>query len=70
MELTNSVDGLIKERQDGIATRTRRLDSRIESLGNRLDSFEARLIKKFAAFESVMAGFQAQQAILGFGTGF
>ena len=68
--LTNSVDGLIKDRREGIATRTRRLDNRIESLTTRLDSFEARLVKKFAAFESLMAEFQAQQAALGFGGGF
>jgi flagellar hook-associated protein 2 len=65
-QITDPTNGVIKIRRDGIETRQRTLDTRIRSMQDRLSRYEERLVRRFAAFEELMSGFQAQGASLNF----
>lgn len=57
---TDSVDGLLKARRDGIDTRIRQTDRRIEDSERRIEQKEIQLRQQYANLESLMAQLQSQ----------
>lgn len=62
---TDSIDGLIKVRTDGLDTRNRGIDRSIDRLEKRLEQMEVSLTARFANLEVVMNQLQNQGASLG-----
>lgn len=62
---TDSVDGLIKARQDGFDRMIRDTDSQIDRGERRLEDMETSLRDRFAALETLMAQLQGQAASFG-----
>lgn len=65
-------NGLLQVRQDGLGDRIRSLDRQILNQERRLDRIEENLVRRFASFEGVASGYQAQgqfiqQALSGLG---
>lgn len=56
--------GLIDSKKDSFESIIKDLDEQIVKAEYQLDEYEASLVKKFAALESLMSGLQAQQAYL------
>jgi len=65
-EFTDSVDGLIVNRKEGLDRLMKDLDRRIEQAEDRADRYEARLVKQFAAYESLISQYQSQGAALSY----
>ena len=61
---TDSVDGLIKTRQEGFDRLIRQTDDRIEKAETRLDAYETRLINRFASLEQLLTSLQSQGSAL------
>ena len=57
---TDSIDGLIKARTDGIDRITARLNTSIEQAERRLEKFEEALTARFANLEITMSQLQSQ----------
>lgn len=61
---TDSVDGLIKTRQDGFDRLIRQTDDRIEKAEDRLEAYETRLVNRFASLEQLLTSLQSQGSAL------
>lgn len=59
-QFTDSYDGSIKLRKDGIQSRIDSMDDQIDQAERRLESYEQRLIKQYTAMESTMSSYQQQ----------
>ena len=59
-DITDSVDGLFKARLDGFDRQIRSADLQIEEKERRLEEFEERQLKRFAALESLISQLQSQ----------
>jgi flagellar hook-associated protein 2 len=56
--------GFIDGKKDALQSVVSNLEDRITAAEDRLDSYEAGLVKKYAALESLMTGLQTQQSVL------
>lgn len=61
---TDSVDGLLSARKDGITAQIEDNDSRIESLERYISTFEQNLLDQFSALEGSISALQSQQNFL------
>lgn len=62
---TDSVDGLIKTRNDGYDSRIKQTSDRIEQAERRLELYEVQLTQKYANLETLMARLQGQGSSVG-----
>jgi flagellar hook-associated protein 2 len=62
---TDSVDGLIKTRNDGYDSRIRQTNSRIENAERRLELYEEQLRTKYANLETLLSRLQGQGSSIG-----
>ncbi|MCK5942139.1 MAG: flagellar filament capping protein FliD [Planctomycetes bacterium] len=62
---TDSVDGLIKTRNDGFDRRIKQTKNRIEDAERRLTLYEERLTKKYANLETLLTRLQGQGSSIG-----
>jgi len=62
---TDSVDGLIKTRQEGFDRLIKQADDRINQAERRLESYEIQLTNRFANLESLLSSLQSQGSALG-----
>ena len=63
-QITDSYEGLIKERMDGIDQSVGKIDDSIERETNRVEKFEEMLVKKFTNLESMVSKMQLQGTYL------
>jgi flagellar hook-associated protein 2 len=63
-EWTDSVDGLLQGRIDGINTTTRDIDKQITRLEDRVERYEERITREYAVLEEMMNSLNSQQAAL------
>lgn len=61
---TDSIDGLLTVRKEGIESLIEDNDDQIEGLERYIESYEAQLLNQFAALETAMSSLQSQQAYL------
>ncbi|MFO0984888.1 MAG: flagellar filament capping protein FliD [Planctomycetota bacterium] len=61
---TDSIDGLIKARQDGLSSSIRDLEAQITKAQDHVDDFQQRMIQKFASLEQLMTRLNQQGASL------
>ena len=64
-DITDSVDGIIKTRLDGIDDIIKQLDDRIRREEDRVAKYEETLVQRFAGYENLIAMYQAQGYSLG-----
>ncbi|MHC4943623.1 MAG: flagellar filament capping protein FliD, partial [Planctomycetota bacterium] len=61
--------GFLDGRKDALEEVVDDLEDQVSRAEDRLDSYEASLIKKYSALESLMSGLQTQQSVLFFQLG-
>jgi len=64
-DLTDTVDGLIKTRLDGLDDIIKQLDDRIRREEDRVAKYEENLVRRFAGYENLISMYQAQGYSLG-----
>ena len=64
-DLTDTVDGLIKNRLDGLDDIIKQLDDRIRRQEDRVSKYEENLVRRFAGYENLISMYQAQGYSLG-----
>ncbi|GAB4136640.1 MAG: flagellar filament capping protein FliD [Planctomycetota bacterium] len=62
---TDSVDGLIKARTDGLTTKSKNTQARIDQAERRLEAYQARLEQTYANLETLLSQLQSQGSSLG-----
>ncbi len=63
--ITDSVDGLIKNRKDNFKSRIKTIDERIASNERRIDTYAANLRRQYASLEGLVGSLQVQGQTLG-----
>ena len=63
-DYTDSVDGIIKQRQDGLDDRYDNLASQIDRMELRIDAYERQLVAQFTALETTISQLKGQQSSL------
>ncbi len=63
-DYTDSVSGIIKQRQEGLDDRYDNLETQIERMELRLDAYERQLVAQFTALETTISQLKGQQSSL------